>query len=183
MERNEFKYVPTIELSFPDRRYSSALGNEGPASIIAARWLALIPFKVFGSIEPNPTIGCHTVMEQFCAVVERFHSCPLSGIIGYETNPTSHSHFCFACSVELDFEWIITYLRHQKIESFDIKPFDHSLDGLPYALKVLNSNGQVDYRNVDLYIKAPQNRKDRKRQARHQQRLAGWKASVQVRTP
>ena len=179
MNRTEFRYIPTIELSYPARRYSSGDASKDKPSSIAAIWLALVPFQMFASIEPHPSFECKAVVEQFCNVVERFHRCPLSGIIGYETAPTTHAHMCFACPVRLDLGWIRDYLKQQKLQSFDLQQFDPALDGLPYTLKSLNwrgvidsrSGGEVDYRNLDYYLKTPVDRKDRKRQARHQRRM------------
>lgn len=171
MDRSTFVYVPTIEQSYAARRYSVAEGSKDQASSITATWLGLIPFNLFACIEPNPSADCKAVVEQFCAVVERFHRCPLSGIIGYELHPMAHAHLVMACPAELDIDWMRRYLGQQKLSSFDLQRFDPALDGLPYALKILNKGGEVDYRNLDLYIKTPANRKDRKRRARHQARL------------
>lgn len=171
MNRTEFKYIPTIERSYPTRRYSSGEASEDKPSVTSAVWLALVPFQLFACIEPHPAIDCKAVVEQFCGVVEKFHRSPLSGIIGYETEPASHAHLCMASPIKLDLGWIRDYLRQQKLQSFDVQQFDHYLDGLPYAMKSLNSGGEVDYRNLDYYLKPPHNRKDRKRQARHEARL------------
>ena len=174
MNSTEFKYISTIERSYPVRRYG--LGEtledhpDDPSSA-ASSWLALIPFQLFACVEPDPSGNCKAIVEQLCDVVERFHRSPLSGIIGYEATSTPHAHLCMAAPVRLDLNWIRDYLKHQKLQSFDLQKFDHHLDGLPYTLKALNSGGEVDYRNLDFYVKRPVNRKDRKRQSRHAERL------------
>jgi hypothetical protein len=175
MNSTEFKYLSTIEHSYPVRRYGlgeSLEAHSDHPSSAASSWLALVPFQVFACVEPDPSGNCKAIVEQLCDAAERFHRSPLSGIIGYEATPTPHAHLCMASPVRLDLNWIRDYLKRQKLQSSDVKPFDHHLDGLPYTLKVLNSGGEVDYRNLDYYVKTPTNRKGRKRQARHAERLA-----------
>jgi hypothetical protein len=132
-------------------------------------WLNQIPFQVFLTVRPYRN-SVKNIEKVFMRAAEEFHRGPLSYVVAHEF---MHSHYLIASSVKLDIPWMAAFLQNHGVK-FDMQRYSIRQDALPYILKTLNDKevGAVDLINMDLFLKPPKNRKDRKRLARHQERLA-----------
>ena len=173
-----YTYQQRGELDCGNRMYQPVDGLPSKSSTILSAHLFHIPFQCFLTIRPL-TIGTAISYPQLRAVVKKFASecgkhcrAPLSYAIGFETRPCLHCHLCGASGVQLDVEWIREYFKAMPV-SIDLRAYDRSLNGLAYSLKAADDpDSEWDIVNFDYYLPGKLNRKQRKRLARHQERLA-----------
>jgi len=134
------------------------------------------------------------VTTDFVESTERTFKAPLSYCLSCERYPYPNIHMLIASAVRLDagwlrncFKWgfpstitnpdtgeIRSCIRHFDVDA-DVRRVDvDNNEGVTaYILKEMNKvpEAEFDVFNLDYYLKEPKNRKDRKGQARHQERL------------
>jgi hypothetical protein len=152
-------------------------------------WMAIVPVQLFISIRPlghGRMEHLKIVEKEFVEICERHHKAPLSYVVSYERFPYPNIHMLIASSVTLDVRWLAAVFKFkygpdaidekwQFMVNVDIQNIDveRKERATSYILKELNFNMDSDWdvRNLDYYLKQPVNRKDRKRQLRHRERL------------
>lgn len=167
-----FKYRDT-SASQPSRRFQTKHGAVDSKAVQVADFVDRVPFQLFMTLRPIHEMSIVSLKGQLKDVVnriEKYYKASLSYVVGYESEPEVHCHACFASSVKLQPEIIILSL--QKKFNADIQEI-YSSDVLTYVLKCIKNDGDWDFGNLDLYLKAVTegNHKQRRRIGRHNRRL------------
>jgi len=164
----------------PTFKYVSTALQHEKATIATSEWYAdylrVLPVQLFITIRP---LGRSTmeymrqVEKEFVGAVEVYYRAPLSYLINYEHIPYPHLHLHVACPYSLNKGVIETLLKRLRVD-FLVQEYDSTKgDSWNYTLKEMNFSplAEFDIVSCDYYLKAPANRKDRKRAARHLLRL------------
>jgi len=166
-------------------------------SKLYAHYLQVLPVQLFISLRPSGRRAMEYlkgVTTDFVDSTERTFKAPLSYCVSYEQYPYPNIHMLIASAVQLDagwlrncFKWgfpstitnpdtgeVRSCIRHFYVDA-DVQPVDiGNNEGVTaYILKEMNrfAEAEFDVINLDYYLKEPVNRKDRKRLARHFERL------------
>ena len=168
---SKFKYRDTSCYQ-SSRRYQKSKGCFDTKSVAIADFIDRVPFTHFVTLDPYKEIsvtGLKGQVKQIINRIEKHIKAPVSYVVGYEPFPQVNCHGCFCSAGRLTTETISSALLKQF--DYDIQEI-YSKDVLPYVLKTVNVDGDWDFGNLDYYLKTPVNRKDRKRMARHNERLS-----------
>ena len=170
MNRKKFKYQIT------------ALEHE-KATIKRSDWMADyikdIPFQVvltLSGVGRYSMDSMKQIEKQLVESYEKYHRCPLSYVVSYETSPEKYAniHMAIACPYPIDTFFMDSYLSGRKV-NFQIADVDPERKErlLPYMFKEMNyrPDYEFDLINCDYYLGTAATKKERKRQARHQRRL------------
>jgi hypothetical protein len=162
-------------------------------------WLEGIPWQIFCTFtfawqvsDPQAV----KVFGEFVGRMERFLRGPIVILRGDEKRFSGcgmpgaprHFHTLMAAHRRLNprsvgDQWMSVAGRRKNGAGADVRVYDPSLGGLAYVLKFINQPmGDWDVRNVDLFLRSsdqwPLNARLRRRQARHEERLAETSAQA-----
>ena len=166
----KFKYVDTSAYRAA-RRFQTEKSCNDTKAINLGEFVARVPFSHFITLRPYKelsVVGLKNKLKQIIKQIEADIHAPVSYVVGVETYPELNCHACFCSAGNLTRETIIVAL--QKQYDYDIQEI-YSDGVLAYALKCIELDGEWEFGNLELYLKQPTNRYERRRLSRHNKRL------------